>query len=245
MASWLPIGLWVGDFDYVLTTVSRNTFERQLYQWLLYSGMIAVAIDSWRRHRPSRPRWGAMKFFGLYFLQGLVASTLLRLVLIEAGWANWSLTDSSLIFLSQVLVGCFAVALVEEAIFRGFLLGHFVASLGWRKGAFLTSILFASVHLFRPGGMEFKLPYGLGLLALGYLLAFIAWRHDALWASAGFHAGVILLNLGLTLRDFRPGFWSGWNDEPVSGAVSVGMTLAFFAIWERATRRKDGTSTDV
>lgn len=245
MASWLPIGLWVGDFDYVLSRVSRDTFERRLYQWLFYGGMVLVAVDAWSRSRPPRPGWGTAKLFALYFVQGLLASAVLRFLLISLGAASWTLSNASGFFLLQALLSCFVVALVEESLFRGFLLGHLVAKLGWRRGVLLTSLLFAAVHLFRPGGWEFKLSYGLGLFLLAYLLACIAWRHDSILASAGFHGGVILLNLTLTLSKFEPSLLAGSQSEPVSGAVSIGLTAAYLSTWLWVTRRRERSGREL
>lgn len=231
LLSWLPIGLWVGDPDFVLTTVSRGTWERQLYQWLFYGGILLVFIDSWRRHRPRQPGWGQWKHFPLFFAQGLLASIALRAVLAQLEMAHWTSPVWSADVLVTVTVSSLAVALIEESIFRGFLLGHLVSRLGFRNGAAATSLLFAGVHLFRPGDWHFKVCYGIGLFALAQLLANIAWKKKSILASAGFHAGVIFLNLWLSLSVFHPGLWAGWNSEPVSGMVSLILTIGYLGGW--------------
>lgn len=239
----MPIGLWAGDFDYVLTPVSRGTFARQLYQWLFYGGLLAVFVDSWRRHAPQRPSWGRWKQFLVYFAQGVVASVVLRVVLAQLGLAGWSRPEYGLLEILGILVGCVAVAVVEEAVFRGFILGHLVSKFGWNKGAMLTSGLFAVVHLFRPGDARFKLMYFLGLFLLGYLLAAIAWHHNSVLASAGFHGGAILLNLWLRLDAFQSSVLAGWNSEPLSGVVSIALTALFFVGWRVVTRKTHAKSS--
>lgn len=229
--AWLPVGLWVGDLDFVLTPVSRGTWERQLYQVLLYSGLFFLFVDSWRRFKPKRPRWGSWRLFALFFVQGLLATFVLRGVLYQAGWATWSWVAPSALEMARIGLSCVVVALVEEAVFRGFLLGHLVEKWGWRKGAWTSCALFASVHLFRPGSPSFKLCYGLGLVLLAYLLSCLAWHYESILCSAGFHGGVILLNLATTMESFEPTIWSGWNSEPVSGLVSGLLTLAFLGAW--------------
>ena len=229
--AWLPIGLWVGDFDYVLRPVSRHSFERQVYQILLYLGLLLVFVDSWRRQRPKRPRWGKLAYLFFYFAQGLIATVILRGLLQHSGYATWSTVPWKAGFLFEVALSSLAVGLVEEAVFRGFLLPKLVERWGWSKGVWLSSLLFASVHLFRPGSITLKITYGIGLLLLGYLLANLAWRHNSLFASAGFHSGVIFLNIGTSLESFTPSVWSGWEREPVSGVLSWVMTLLFWMAW--------------
>lgn len=229
--AWLPIGLWVGDFDYVLQPVSRHSFERQLYQVFLYAGLLLVFLDSWRKQRPKRPRWGRPGYLLFYFAQGLIATLILRGLLQHTGYATWSPFPGSAGVCLEVLASSLAVALVEEAVFRGFLLPRLVERWGWNWGVWLSSLIFAAVHLFRPGSTTFKVTYGIGLLLLGYLLASLAWRHNALFASVGFHSGVIFLNIGTSLDNFTPSVWSGWEGEPVSGVLSWILTMLFWLVW--------------
>lgn len=240
LLSWLPIGFWVGDFDFVLTRVSRGTHARQLYQFLLYGGLLFVFADSWRRHRPTKPSWGNLRQFGFYFVQGLVASIVLRVMLGTLGLAGWVFPSLGAFQIVSILLSCLAVAMVEEAVFRGFLLGTLVKKLGWPAGVTITSLIFALVHLFRPGSLGFKALYGLGLFLLGYLLARIAYHHDSILASAGFHGGVILLNLTLVLESFEPSYLAGWSREPVSGMMSIGLTAMFLLAWHALRHRLPG-----
>lgn len=223
--AWLPLGLYLGDPDFVLTRFSRDTWARQLYQILFYSGLGVVFLETWWRHRPRRPSWGRARWFWVYFAGGLGASFLFRGVLVATGTVEWSWKQGSWWFWTQIAVGCLVVGLVEEAIFRGFLLPHLVERFGWFRGLLICSLVFAAVHLFRPGPLEFRFAYGFGLFLLGCLLAQIAWRQNSLWASAGFHSGLIGLNLCTHLDSFRPSFWSGLEAEPVSGLVSWLLTL--------------------
>ena len=156
------------------------------------------------------------------------------------GLASWSFTTKPPLQVVKVLGGCLVVALAEEALFRGILLNHLVGVLGKAKGFALCSLVFAAVHLFRPGTWSFKLCYGLGLVLLAYLLAAIFDCHCSILASAGFHAGVILPNFFLQKQSFQESFWAGWNGEVVSGAVcwlALGIWGSLWMVWFNRRRR--------
>lgn len=230
LASWLPIGLYVGDFDYVLSPVSRDTWFRQLYQGVLYSGMLVVFVEFWRRHAPAYPKRGSMPDLALYLGLGLIGSTVLKLALILLGARNVPVLPSSLWPWIVAFASALAVACIEEAVFRGFLLGGLSQRWGTVRATVVTSAVFASVHLFRPGGLEFKLGYGLGLFLLAVFLARIACQRS-IAASAGFHGGVIFGNF-LDQAILEPSWWAGWQNEPSSGALAWVFTAALWAQWE-------------
>lgn len=227
----MPVGLWSGDVDYVLTAVSRDTWQRQLYQVLLYSGLLLVFLDSWRRHAPERPRFGRWKEFALTAIVGLVTALVTRLIFWGLGAREMIVSEFTVQAMLIAVVSCLAVAVAEEAVFRGFLLSQLVGKYGWRRGAVLTSVVFASVHLFRPGPWTFRLGYGVGLFILAMLLAHLAWSYNSILASAGFHCGLILLNLVDPWPGLSESWWSGWLQEPLSGVLSWVLTLGLWHSW--------------
>ncbi len=235
LVSWLPIGIWVGDFDYVLTRVSRGTWQRQLYQGLLYSGLLLVFLEFWRRHAPQIPRRGRLSELLSYLLLGLFGAGVLKLALYLLGSRGGAeFPDQAWSWLVAGL-SALGVALVEEAVFRGFLLGGLAQR--WRAphAVVVSSVIFASVHLFRPGSAEFKLGYGLGLFLLAVFLARIAWKRS-IAASAGFHAGVIFWNF-IDGVHIEPSWWAGWQNETSSGALAWLFTTLLWLQWEVFTRR--------
>ena len=232
VAAWLPLGLWKGDPDFVLSAVSRQSVERQVYQGLLYGGLLLVFLDSWRRHAPSRPGPGRPIDFVLYAGLGLTSALVLRGVMLAVGARPVPALELSLVALLVAAVSAVTVALVEEAVFRGFLLGQLVQSMKPATAIVLSSVLFATVHLFRPGSPSFKAGYALGLFLLAVLLARIAWVKGSVAASAGLHAGVIFPNLLDPWEGLIPHWWSGWQQEPASGAVGWLLTLGLWAQWE-------------
>ena len=104
LASWIPIGLWAGDVDFVLTPASRDTAARQLYQILFYSGLLVAFALSWRRDPPPKPGWGKPSLFLFFFLQGLIATAVFRWTLYALGYASWQLAGASALFWLQVIV---------------------------------------------------------------------------------------------------------------------------------------------
>lgn len=243
LVSWLPIGVFVGDLDYVLTPVSRDTWYRQLYQGLLYSGMLVVFIEFWRRYAPSYPRRGSAFEMLCYLGLGLFGATVLKLALFLLGArAAPALPDSVLPWL-VALLSSLAVACIEEAVFRGFLLGGLCQRWGAVRAIVGTSLVFASVHLFRPGSWEFKLGYGLGLFLLAIFLARIACR-CSLAGSAGFHAGVIFGNF-VDQAPLHPSWWAGWQNEQSSGALAWVFTALLWAQWEWWQQKKKPASASL
>lgn len=237
LLAWLPIGLLKGDPDYVLTTVSRGSTERQIYQGLLYSGLLLVFLDSWRRHAPSRPSCGSARDFLAYASLGLFSALGLRVVMVVLGGRPMPHLDLAAAILAKSVLSALVVALVEEAVFRGFLLGRLASVMPQRAAVAMSSAIFAAVHLFRPGSMVFRAGLGAGLFLLGLLLARIAWERQSIAASAGLHAGLILPNLLDPWPNLQACWWSGWQQEPVSGALSWTLTLLLWAQWEWWQRR--------
>lgn len=242
IGAWLPVGLVSGDPLFVLKEVSRETFQRQVYQGLLYGGLFFLLVDSWRRYRPEYPRWGpASRIFPNYLLGLALTSGLLLL------YGLLGLNEVSYEFflrgpISVWLLSSFTVALVEEALFRGFLLGRLAMVTSVQAAVFWSSLLFALVHLFRPGDFYFKLSYGLGLFLLGVFLARLAWTTGGLWASVGFHAGLILPNMAQPWSQLQESWWTGWNSEPLSGALSWLFLLANIGVLEIMQRKRLSTA---
>ncbi len=144
------------------------------------------------------------------------------------------------------------VAVAEEFLFRGVLLGLAAKSFGRWPAAFGVSLAFAGVHFLRPGmqpgsGVEWWtglaqilrifdaapppslwLAGFLSLLTAGLILAFAALRTRSLWLSIGLHAGWIFSQQALQwLAKYRvkpPEALMPWiGPNVVSGAVPTGL----------------------
>ncbi|HEY5705364.1 MAG TPA: CPBP family intramembrane glutamic endopeptidase [Terrimicrobiaceae bacterium] len=144
------------------------------------------------------------------------------------------------------------VAVVEEFLFRGVLLGLAARSFGRWPAAFGVSVVFAGAHFLRPGkeaASEVEWWTGLAqmirvfesapppslwiagfvsLLSAGLILAFATFRTRSLWLAIGLHAGWIFCQQGLQwLAKYRvqpPEALMPWiGPNVVSGAVPTGL----------------------
>ncbi len=136
------------------------------------------------------------------------------------------------------------LAVFQEIIFRGVVLGIFIRAMRPSAALGLSALLFALVHLLHPpAGLNVADPDAAGvgfellrlvvgwvltpqavlsafapLFALGVVLAYARWRTASLWLPVGIHSGWIFVNevLGsVTVAADRPGSL-GWF---ISGAT--------------------------
>ena len=146
-----------------------------------------------------------------------------------------------------VLVGQAAIALGEEAYYRGLLLGellrlaprlglHAPAARRWVALA-LTSALFGMEHFGSSSGWDDGARQLVFALALGALLGMIVLLTDNLWVAASLHAWINWLLLGAAPR---LAYGPAQADLPPGAAVSLTLITAFlvaFALQRRAERR--------
>jgi membrane protease YdiL (CAAX protease family) len=163
----------------------------------------------------------------------------------------------------RALGSAFVVGVVEETIFRGYLLGGFLRD-GSRLGAVLwSSALYSAVHFLRapvrvtPGldlGVGFQAlgahlrPLGrpevffpfVGLLLLGVLLAYAYLWTDSLPFAIGLHAGWVFLVMaaGLLLREPTGIEWLYGEQGVLARTVGWILLLLMFPVlrvWIRLT----------
>ena len=118
--------------------------------------------------------------------------------------------------LGQPLTAAFGAAIVEEILFRGFILGLMLRSLGTRTAVFATTFIFAIVHFLKPpegfaipageitwhsgfdviaaifgrfDSIDFVLAEFFTLFAVGWVAAWARVKTGSLWPGAGLHAG--------------------------------------------------------
>jgi membrane protease YdiL (CAAX protease family) len=105
-------------------------------------------------------------------------------------WEGWAWDMSSTVAVASGLALSLAVFILvgyqEELLSRGYQLQNLVEGSGLRVALFISSAIFALLHLANPGS---GWPSTLGLLAAGYFLAFGWVRTRRLWLSIGLHIG--------------------------------------------------------
>jgi uncharacterized protein len=155
--------------------------------------------------------------------------------------------------LPPILLTAFSVAAIEEALFRGAILGLVRQTFTVRPAVVFVSALFSIVHFLNPerghivavswySGFEL-LPHTLWRFAdpfiilggftaigiLGLLLAHATIRTSSLWLGIGIHSGLIFGKMGLNkitkrLQDLTPWFGSDIT-------VGIGSILILLFLW--------------
>lgn len=123
------------------------------------------------------------------------AAQLGLVLLIEIGlgwshWQGWAWQTSSVATvaggLALSLLVFILVGYQEELLSRGYQLQNLLDGSGLRWALFLSSAIFALLHLANPGAGAAST---VGLVAAGYFLAFGWLRTGRLWLSIGLHVG--------------------------------------------------------
>ena len=120
-------------------------------------------------------------FLGVSFAWGL----LLQVLGMEAQQEIVALFMARWPSLEAVLMVGYAIGvapLVEEVLFRGFLLPPLVARFGSRGGIALTAILFGMMHISDPQAVP-------PLIVLGAVLGWLRLRSGSLWPALVLHVG--------------------------------------------------------
>jgi membrane protease YdiL (CAAX protease family) len=153
--------------------------------------------------------------------------------------------------LPSLMLSAIVVALLEEGLFRGGILGLFRRSLSARAAVLWTSFIFAAVHFLKPddevkvvsvgwvSGFEL-VPHVLHqftepLLLLGgfttifvlaLMLGDVTVRTRSLWMAIGLHAGVVFAKMSFSKFTKRDEAYLPWVGEELQiGLVPVGVLL--------------------
>jgi len=170
-----------------------------------------------------------VRLLALGFAAALGIAALYYSILTAAGLAHFSqcgaLTPT---FLAANLLGALAMALTEEIFFRGFVLRLLAADGGNVRAVIISSLIFAALHIFRPGDLSFKAAYFTGIFLLGVLLARNALAFGSLWLPVGFHWALIYL---VFLHSVLNPFAGGAPDNVLTGLGGApAASLLFWAL---------------
>lgn len=204
-----------------LQKMARNPFHRFVNRSLLALALLGLwpflrvlGIQSWSSVGLVRSA-EAWKDLGRGFLLGFLSLALVALIAFGFGARklNPTLTTSLLLSgLFKALFSAVVVALLEELLFRGALLGSLRRAHSWKTALLVSSAVYAIVHFFqRPqspsdihwysgfvilgrmlqGFVDWELlfPGFLTLTVAGAILALAFLRTGALYRSIGLHAG--------------------------------------------------------
>jgi membrane protease YdiL (CAAX protease family) len=159
--------------------------------------------------------------------------------------------------LPPLLLTAISVAVIEEALFRGAILGLVRQTIPTVPAAIAVSALFSIVHFLNPAKEKFadvRWSSGFELLPqafwkfsdplmvlggfttigiLGLLLAHATIRTSSLWLGIGIHAGLIFGKMGFNkvskkLHDLTP--WFGGDITVGIGSILI-LLLLWFLIW--------------
>jgi membrane protease YdiL (CAAX protease family) len=149
------------------------------------------------------------------------------------GWLDWQQENwTQLIrFLLPLLVVGLLVSVVEELVFRGFLLNQFQRDYSPWIAAVGSSLIFALLHLIWEG--REALPQLPGLWLMGVVLVIARWAdRDNLGLAIGLHAGWVWGMASLDsarlihYTEHNPRWMTGLSGNPLAGGMSFLMLLA-------------------
>ena len=232
VSCWLGLGLLWGQPTLLLHPLQAPEWLRVVYLLLLYSGMVGLLMHLWKAYPPDID-WAAPPGLILrVWSLGAGGILIQRLCLLSAWHPNWPAPSA---WWSALLLAPW-LALVEEAVFRGYLYGVLRRHHGRPRAALGVSLFFALVHLFRPGSWLFKLAYGLGLVLASLVLVVVVERAGVL-ASAAMHGSWISANTLDPPGHVEAGWWSGLNGEPSAGLCSwILLLLLAITCWKTLKR---------
>lgn len=187
---------------------------------------------------------------------GLALAPVVLLGLAYFHYGIYQPRDGGLGMLKNILLSAAVVAVIEEFLFRGVILGLAAKSLGRWPAILLVAVIFGGVHFLRPAkqlveqvfwwsgfaqipqildGAPPPAQMALGFLSLvvaGIILGFAAQATRSLWLPIGLHAGWIMSQQGLqAVGKYRSKIGDSllpWvGPNVVSGAVPTGLVPVF------------------
>ena len=261
-AAIAPLLFWTGHYwssrIHALQFLAETDFQRFFDRSILIAafallGPVLYWIGPGRlRHlglQPNPRRWhhlagGGLVATSFLFLVGL------GLVLSGAFELKQSIPWSSLI---RVFLSAIVVALIEEALFRGALLGLVRQSLASIPAVVVVSLIFAVVHFLKPPTNQISwvtwhsgfdlLPQlfrqfsepalvlggAVSLFVLGLLLAAVTVRTSSLWLGIGLHAGFVFGKMSFNKLTLRRVDLSPWFGQDLT--AGIGSVLILLSVW--------------
>ena len=208
-------------------------------------------------------RWGRHLLVG--FVIAAIGVGAMALAYIQLGYYRFR-PDLSWEKLPLIALSAATVAVLEECLFRGGILGLVRRSLGPYAALFWVTTLFAIVHFLKPDESfdpqpitwlsgfaliphtfhQFAEPLTLlagftTLFALGWLCGDARLRTGSLWMSIGLHAGVVFVKMSFAVLSKRRETNLPWIGRELQiGLVPVGILILGWMVMVLYTGRKSG-----
>jgi uncharacterized protein len=243
---WSPLGIYLGkklqwQFPNPLKIEQKIPLVISLYLIAPVILGIITQIDgeSWFNYGL---QWGGDLFYSLIFGMGLgiFGISLTFVGQFFGKWIQWYPENLSKIkeSLLSVLILGLGISLIEELIFRGFLVYELAQNMPYWVGAGVASIIFALLHLIWD--YQIALPQLPGLFLMGMVLVFARLAdHGSIGLAWGLHTGWILTltcidSAQLISYNKKVSPWLiGFNEQPLAGIsglfclVITGIILNF------------------
>lgn len=178
-----------------------------------------------------------LKSLGIGLGLGILGLAVLWSIQLYLGWTQWQPTDQEQfwrVLLPMLGLGL-GVSLIEELIFRGFLLNQLLQDYPAWIAAAITSLIFALLHLVWEG--RTTIPQLPGLWLMGMVLVLARWVDGgSLGLAWGLHAGWVW---GMASLDLAPilvntgqgAAWiTGLNQKPLAGLLGILLLLGTGAV---------------
>ncbi len=263
LAPWLWIGAqWLAEttnWKFVREADFAQVFDRAvlvaaaLLLWPTLRGLQITNLEALGLQRDSH----GWRHLLVGFLTAAVCMTAFGLLLLKLGVYRMK-ADPPYMALFKIALSAGTVALLEEWLFRGAILGFFRRALVDWPAVFCTSALFSIVHFVKPPSGDFaQIDWLTGfrvlpscfekfaepalllagfttLFLVGWVLGWSVLRTRALWLAIGLHAGWIFTKFGFNkltkraIKDTLP--WVG--DDIIVGFGALGVVaLTWLLAW--------------
>ncbi len=236
--------LFVQPLQFLFKNQTNDFFA--LLGTLFSVALFVLCLPSWIKVRwKTKKTWKVLGLLGFHkrhliasFLKGLFISfcllTIVAFALFVGSWGYWVGGLSSTNFLNSLLLA-FGVGLIEELIFRGWLLGELDLLIGTRFATFSQAIVFSLAHIRFDDSFWVQVQSGsnlglfLGLFLFGFVLG-IRRRMDGgcLWGCIGIHGGLVggwfALQSGLIHISSNTPTWiigPGDPSNPLGGMLAI------------------------
>ena len=236
-------------------------FHRSMSRALLLSALAALILF---RRQLQLGRWWARDPFTLrriafgYLLSMVSSILMIGLYRATCGFHTAHIPSTrAALSIAMALLACLIVPILEETIFRGFLVTMLVETLKKWGGWILAAFIYALAHFLRVpadadghgawsgargvaaifvhlGSGEFFGGRGLNLFLVGLILGGIFLRTGTLWVNAGLHSGWIFILMtfsALTRPDEPPRISSLGGDLLSSPLTSTVLVVLGLWLW--------------